>query len=40
VLLLAAGFVVGCQSAPSLPRSVTIESGQPDHVTLVRCKAA
>ena len=36
VLLLAAGFVVGCQSAPSLPRSVTIESGQPTHVTLVQ----
>jgi hypothetical protein len=36
VLLVAAGLVVGCQSAPSLPRSVTIESGQPTHVTLVQ----
>ena len=36
VLLLAAGLVVSCQSAPSLPRSVTIESGQPTHVTLVQ----
>jgi hypothetical protein len=36
VLLLAAGLVVGCQSAPSLPRSVTIEPGQPTHVTLVQ----
>jgi len=36
VLLLAAGLVVGCQSTPSLPRSVTIESGKPTHVTLVQ----
>ena len=38
VLLLAAGLVVGCQSTPSLPRSVTIESGQPTHVTLVQVR--
>jgi hypothetical protein len=36
VLLMAAGLVVGCQGGPSLPRSVTIESGQPTHVKLVQ----
>jgi hypothetical protein len=38
VLLLAAGLVVGCQSEPSLPRSVTIESGQPTHIALVQVR--